>query len=50
VATADRFLSQAKTALDIREFKKSILFAGKAKFTAKKLMGNIPVAAAATQE
>jgi len=39
VESADKFLNQAKTALEIREFKKSILFAGKAKFTAKKLMG-----------
>jgi hypothetical protein len=40
VETANKFLDQAKTALEIREFKKSILFAGKAKFTAKKLQDN----------
>ena len=45
VETADKFLSQAKSALEIREFKKSILFAGKAKFTAKKLMGEVPAQA-----
>jgi hypothetical protein len=42
VDSANKFLNQAKTALEIREFKKSILFAGKAKFTAKKLMGDTP--------
>ena len=41
VETANKFLDQAKTALEIREFKKSILFAGKAKFTAKKLQDNV---------
>ncbi len=45
VESADKFLNQAKTALEIREFKKSILFAGKAKFTAKKLMAEIPAGA-----
>jgi hypothetical protein len=42
VDSANKSLNQAKTALEIREFKKSILFAGKAKFTAKKLMGDTP--------
>jgi hypothetical protein len=35
--TANKFLAQAKTAFEIKEFKKSILFASKAKMTAKKL-------------
>ena len=46
VESADKLLNQAKSALQIREFKKSILFAGKAKFTAKKLMAEVPIGAA----
>jgi hypothetical protein len=46
VESADKLLNQAKAALQIREYKKSILFAGKAKFTAKKLMAEVPVGAA----
>jgi hypothetical protein len=45
VESANKLLAQAKTALEIREFKRSILFAGKAKFTAKKLMAEVPVVA-----
>jgi hypothetical protein len=47
VESANKFLNQAKTALEIKEFKKSILFAGKAKFTAKKLMTEPPAATTA---
>ena len=37
IETPNSFLDQAKTAFEIKEFKKSILFASKAKMTAKKL-------------
>ncbi len=37
IETPNKFLNQAKTAFEIKEFKKSILFASKAKMTAKKL-------------
>jgi hypothetical protein len=37
IETPSKFLNQAKTAFEIKEFKKSILFASKAKMTAKKL-------------
>jgi hypothetical protein len=38
---ANKYLNQAKTAIEIKEFKKAILFASKAKMTAKKLQAKM---------
>ena len=42
IDSANKYLNQAKTAIEIKEFKKAILFASKAKMTAKKLQAQIP--------